>query len=432
MVSHVRRFRDLRGTPGTVSGATLACVAALLCAATLAVALLSPGLARATNANANGFGAGPRITPAGLVWRGLGSDMLTTAAGSTRRLPGAGAYTVTSAGSDWLAVAGAGGVEAGRLGGRLTPVESLRGCRPVSPNSEESASPPTSDEPALLALAGSTLYVVVDPACLHRHAGKRLALVAVSLPSAVRRTVTTIAPAVVGLAAAGARVAVSYAAAPAETGRLGSVTRITVAVIGARRGRTLYRITAPVRGWRVAGALTTEIDAQGDVLVTSIFFGPPPTGALSSGWWASPADHAARELPELRATGGVVSSAPRGPETIRGAAALSDGRIAYVTESRAEGEQLELLDLRTGRKRPVADFTGEGHIVGLDLSADELAWAQESTAREVINGPGFESCQTIALGPVQLARMDLKDLPATPLAIGAPVPKIYQKPCIES
>ncbi len=320
-------------------------------------------------------------------------------------------------------------MEAGRLGGRLRPVEPLRGCRPVSPNSKGSASPPTSDAPALVALAGSTLYAVVDPACLHRHAGRRLALVAVSLPSAVRRTVTTIAPAVVGLAAAGARVAVSYAGPSAEAPRLGTVTRISVDVIGTRRGRTLYRVTGLVRA-RVEDRLTTEIDAQGDVLVTSIFFGPPPWGTVL-GLVGHAGDHAGRELPELRTTA-PVSRALRTAREPSAARQPSRTGESPISPRPGEGTTIDLLDLRDGGDRPIAEFAGEARVVGFDLSPDELAWAQESTVTEVSSGPGFESCQTIALGPVELTDIDLRHLPAAPRAIGAPVPKIYQKPCIES
>jgi len=300
-----------------------------------------------------------------------------------------------------------------------------------------------------MALAGPTLYAVIDPGCLHRRAGKRLALVAVSLRTGVRRTLAIIAPRPVGLAAAGARVALSYAApnqappravpvkarraVPVKAPNAGTVTPVTVTVIGARRGRTLYRVTAPVRA--VNGSLTTEIDAQGDVLVTSTFFIPP--APQSFGWWATTADPAGHELPELRTTGQVISSTARGPEVITGAAALSEGRIAYVSNGAQEGEQIDLLDVHSGGNRPVADFTGEARVVGLDLSASELAWAQENTVTEVSSGPvpggGFyQRCRTMALGPVQLAGIEERQLPATPLLIGAPLPKSDQQRCIES
>lgn len=274
---------------------------------------------------------------------------------------------------------------------------------------------------------------MVDSSCLHGHVQKGLTLLAVNLRSGVRRALGAIAPGAVGLASAGARVAVTYAAPSQSSPIAGTITPVTTAVLDARTGRRLYRVSAPVPFNQLA--LTTEVDARGDVLVTSTIFHPP--APQSSGWWATPAAPTPHELRSLVTAGQVVfNTPPYGYTVITGAAALAQGRIAYVTDT-PKGEQIDLLDLRSGALRPVVGFTGVARVVGLDLSAEELAWAQQSTVTEVSSGPVpgggyFERCSTVAVGPVQLNRVDLGHLPATPPEIGAPVPKADERLCIKS
>src|SRR4029077_5441996 len=339
-----------------------------------------------------------------------------------RLFPGGGASAVTSAISDWAAAPRAGGVAVGRLGRRLRPLAALRGGPPLLANPTGTRSTPAGSP--LLDLSGTRLYAVVDSRCLHRRGAKRRALVEVNLRTGSRRPIATVFPGAEGLDAAGARVAITYAPDPRPAAN-GEQRPITVVVLDARRGRRLYRLSARVHV-RPNWTLATQVDPLGDVLVTSTFFVPP--APQSSGWWATPADPAGHQLRSLATAGRGISRSPSaGPSPITGAAALSTGRIAYVTGGPHSEERIDLLDLHGGTHRSVANFLGVVGVVGLDLSGDELAWAQQSTIPEGSSGPvpggGFSfSCDVGPLGPVQIASVDLRRIHARPLRIGPPLP----------
>jgi hypothetical protein len=390
----------------------------------LAATLLLAAPAGARVVSAPGFVSGPRITGAGLLWRGSATHMLTSYSGRTRPLPGGGAAVLSSETSDWIVVVGRKQVEAGPLGGRLRPVKVLRRCTPVA--AAPGARATTSADP-LLALSGATLYAVVDPGCLHRQGYGRRALLAASLPTGAWRLLAAISTGVAGLAASGQRVAITYVP-DAQTAR-----SPTVFVLDASRGRRLYRMSLPSR-WSPRETLTTQVDEHGDVVVTSSFFRPPAPQSL--GWWATPADPVAHRLGSLVTVGQPIPEVDRSEEAPTGAATLSAGRIAYVTGGPSEREErIDLLDLRRDTSRPVAEFPGVVGADGLDMSGNELAWAQQSTppegGRESLAGGGIFPCQVVALGSVELTSVNLSNIGGSPPHIGPPLPAADQPPCTD-
>jgi hypothetical protein len=275
--------------------------------ATLVVAaftLLAVASASATVVNAPGFASGPQITPAGLAWEGAHGPMLTRAASATRPLHGLSGGTLTSPTSDWVVVVGRSArVKAARIGAKPRRVALPHRCSPLT---SEAGS-------ALLALSGSTLYAVVNPDCARaRSAGTRpggsgrRALAAIDLATGRARLLGAVAADVIGVAAAGARVAVTYLEQSPATNMASDAT-LGVAVLDAAHGRRLYamHISSGLYGSR----FTTEVDRQGDVLVTSTIFIPP--GSRSWGWWATPAHQLAHPLVSVDPMGSPISTRPR-------------------------------------------------------------------------------------------------------------------------
>ena len=115
--------------------------------------------------------------------------------------------------------------------------------------------------------------------------------------------------------------------------------------------------------------------------------------------------------------------------------ALSDGRIAYVSNS--EGvEQIDVLNLATRKVSMMATFPGSARVDGIGLRKNRLAWAQQSTGLNVVRtaiGGGFsESCERVQLSPVELASLDLRYVPYSPIVVsGVPIPPQYanEPPC---
>ena len=104
----------------------------------------------------------------------------------------------------------------------------------------------------------------------------------------------------ISLAAAGPRLALTYevgAASTYETHEPGQEGKVQVAVLDSRNGRLLYRLAPPSGKYGEPGRYReTQLDAKGDVLVTSIRHRPLPSGGEAIGWWGSPKTRIARPL----------------------------------------------------------------------------------------------------------------------------------------
>jgi|GEM_PF-3709252 hypothetical protein len=349
--------------------------------------------------------------------------MLTSPTGATRALAGGNAKTLTSSSSKWIVVVRAHGVQAGLLRGPLRSLTALAGCTVV----RAPTNGPPSAAPALMSLAGSVLYAVVESRCLHRPGIAPQTLIAVSLPSGVWRPLARVSESLASLASSPKRVALAYL--QEGTGE----RTLTVMVLDSRSGRHIYSASFGSLGVRPRDTLLADVDDAGDVLVTASGFIPP--GWHTEGWWATPRQPSAHELGSI-VTANVVHSSSRSPlpQQVGGAASLSAGRIAYATVGATSGEQIKVLDLRSGAIRPVVDLEGFLGVLGVDLSGDELAWAQQGSrlegGSEVRGGGVFTHCQWVTLGPVQLTSVALRDLPLQPLHMGALLPPGYRPPCI--
>jgi hypothetical protein len=385
----------------------------------LAPLLLSPAAASAYVVGAPSFVAGPRITADGLLWEDSAAQLLTLPSGRTHVLVGGGIAILSNHTSSWIVAVGRKRIEAGRLAGKLLPVALLRRCPALAAASSVGGGGAAD---RLLALSGATLYSVVDLGCIRRHGHGGRALVAISLRTGRWRLLTGVPTSPIGLAASGPRIAVTSLEYGPE--RQSPEAHLTVVVLDANRGRRLYATSVAAESPSRA-SFTTQLDGQGDVLVTSSFFIPP--AAKSSAWWATPSDPVAHRLSSLASD---QEAAFAGESQLTGAAVLSAGRIAYLTAGTHGGvdeEQIALLDLRRRATRPVVVFPGLVGVLGLDLSGQKLAWAQQRSIFEggsetTPSGGVFSSCQTVTLGPVQLTSVELARLAAKPLLVGPSVP----------
>jgi len=120
---------------------------------------------------------------------------------------------------------------------------------------------------------------------------------------------------------------------------------------------------------------------------------------------------------------------------------LSDGRVAFLSTDAGDPESMtiDVRNLLAGTTRTVVVFSGSVSANSLALSGNELAWVQQSTVVNVLSGtaPGggsFESCTPVPLSPIELASLDLRDIPSSPVLVrGVPIPPQYanEPPCIE-
>ncbi len=333
--------------------------------------------------------------------------------------------------SRWEARVSNGHVLAGRLGGRLRQVAPLRRCLPLRPASG-AIGPSAQASELLLAISGERLFAVVDPRCLHRAGYGRAAIIAINLKTRSWSLLIPIPAGAIGLAAAEGRLAVTLASTTASP----RAARATVVVYDTHTQRRLFRISVPQTQERVL-SLVTAVDSLGDVLVTVTNHHPPPSTQASSGWWATPRSPAAHALPALITTGPAISSSgARGEPPRTGAAALSDGRVAYATGSGYEGERIEVLNVRNRRTRTVIQMRSEMWLLGLDFAGDALTWAQQSAVPEGSGGPvpgggTYFSCVIKPLGPAELRFVDLRSVTASGLVVGEPLPAADQPPCTQ-
>jgi hypothetical protein len=283
----------------------------------------------------------------------------------------------------------------------------------------------------LLAVSGARLFAIVDPTCLHRHGYGHAAILVEDLGVRAWKLLAPVPGGALSLAGAGERLAIAYVSrasrSAAEEGEL------KVAVYNSRTGRRIYRVTSTLTARQLAPP-RTAVDDLGDVLVIETTHRPIPAPRGASGWWASPGRPIAHQLPQLLSTGPAISKTNSLPESIpTGAAALSHGRIAYATGGGYSGETIKLLNLRTGRARTAVHLQGETGLLGLDLSPNDLAWAQQSTVpvgtSRLVGGGRLTTCTIVPVGDAQLMSIRIGSLPASGIAIGKPLPAVDQPPC---
>ena len=120
---------------------------------------------------------------------------------------------------------------------------------------------------------------------------------------------------------------------------------------------------APVRKRSRFPYSRTQVDAEGDVLVTSATRGyaldSTAVDSTAFGWWGNARMRVGRAL--LEPAGGTLSAR----------------RIAYVA-SRGGVQHIDVLDLATDATRTEVELRGSVRVIGVDLRVRRLAWAQQS------------------------------------------------------
>jgi hypothetical protein len=159
----------------------------------------------------------------------------------------------------------------------------------------------------------------------------------------------------------------------------------------------------------------TQIDARGDVLVTSNShsfrtFAEPEAQGTASGWWGNATTHGVRRL------------------TDPAAGTLSEGRIAYVTKQGGE-QQIDVLNLATGNATAAVVFPGSPSVAGVGLRKTQLAWAQRSYGYTIGTGWFGVPCVDTAIGSVQLAEASLSGSGPS-IVVGGPVPRPAGPTCV--
>jgi hypothetical protein len=403
-------------------------VAVLMLAEPVVASAVAP--AENSSVDAPGLTAGPFITSAGLVWESSHGIVLTNSAGRSKVLarPDAPNWDnfadLAWFGREWWAVARPSGVFAGRIGGQLRALPLLRKCNPGS----------TSIKPGVLvtqyAVSGEHLYAALPSVCLARHGAPFGEVVDIDLRSRRWRVLAPMPGTLAYLAASGKYLALAYWRSPP---RPTVERRLFVRVLDAATGVLINQITPPPSSGGIGPNSVSgiQVDDHGNVLVTAGCCGASP-GQLAhvaqplerKGWWWARA-------------GSTV-----GHETHLGSdAVLSDGRVAFLSTDAGspEGMTIDVRNLLAGTTKTVVVFTGSVSANSLALSGNELARAQQSTVLNVVSGPApgggsFESCTPVALSPLELASLNLRDIPSSPVLVrGVPIPPQYtnEPSCIE-
>ena len=398
--------------------------------------LASTGMhAEGSSVDAPGLSAGPFITSAGLVWESSRGIMLTNSAGRSKVLARPDAPNWNNSadlawfGRDWWALARPSGVLAGRIGGQLRALALLRKCNPGS----------ASIKPGVLvteyAVSGEHLYAALPRVCLARHGAPFGEVVDVDLRSRRWHVLAPMPGTLDYMAASGNYLALAYWRGRG-TQRSGAETRPFVRVLDTATGALVNQITPPristTGGERRGTTSGIQLDDSGDVLVTE--------GCC---WAPGQLAHIAQPAPRRSGWWWARAGSTAGHETQLGSdAVLSEGHVAFLSTDAGNPESttIDVRNLLAGTTKTVVAFSGSVSADGLALSGNELAWAQQSIVVNVVNGlsPGggsFENCTPVALSPIELASLDLRDIPSSPVAVhGAPIPPQYanEPPCIEA
>lgn len=394
----------------------------LTCALLATVSAL-PGAARAdlaaqgASVDAPGLTAGPFITDAGLVWESSGIMLTGPSGRATVLAPADGAnwdgrIDLAWFGLDRWVQARPSGVFTGRIGGRLSGLASLSRCNPAT------SSPTSAGTQTQYAMSGVHLYAALAAACFPRGARPGGAVLEVDLRTGRAHVLAPIPGSLVSIAASGRFLVLAYRPTLIRPTSPESTDRLVLRVLNSTTGAVVRQV-APgpdVEASVSRRASSVQIDSRGDVLVSTeccsassgemahyaVPFRPPP------GWWWARAG----------ATVGRATQLGR-------AAVLSDGRVAFLSSHHGR-ETIDVRNLLTGSSQTIIAFSGSVSAVGLALSGNGLAWAQQSSVINVVNDAHTYSCTPVALSPVELASLDLRRAPAAPVLVeGVPIPPQY-------
>jgi hypothetical protein len=212
----------------------------------------------------------------------------------------------------------------------------------------------------------------------------------------------------ISLVATGARLGLTYEDPEKSAGR------VSVEVRNTSHAKLLYTVDAPADEQRWDRFERTEIDAAGDVLVTSRFF-VPPGPAIAHGWWGNATTPTGRSL----------------GETAHNVASLAEGRIAYVSEQ-AGVEQINVLDLASDTTRTLVTFPGSARVEGVGIGKTRLAWAQQSFGYTPPTTGGFPCVSQVSVSPTELLESALSTTGLPIVVDGVAVAPAGAPPCPES
>lgn len=302
------------------------------------------------------FSGGPEVVGGSLLWAGSSSGQenvfLSSAAGTHLLVPDV-ALSEVHVDDGWVVVAAAFGESVGRIGERLRAVQGLRHCPPILGYQEEGG--------RLVAVASGSLYAVVRASCVGRRPGGAQFLVRVRLGTGNLHVIGKVPGGAISLVAAGSRVALTHEIVPRTDHETCVRSRLRVEVVDSLNARLLYHLASPPGEYGCYRE--TQLDAKGDVLVTSIRHQPPPGGGEPRGWWGNQTTPVGRPLESADGSRG----------------ALAEGRIAYAT-GRDGQTSLDVLNLATGAVRTIVSFSGAVRMEGFGLGATVVAWAQQHYA----------------------------------------------------
>ena len=318
-----------------------------------------------------GYSGGPKVAGGGVLWAGGEGVFLSVRAG-TRLLVRDAELSAVYLEDGWVVVTNASGAKVGRIGQRLSVVRALRRCPPLRGSESDELE---TEREELETVANGNLYAVVRASCLGQRPRNAEFLVRVRLGTQHLHVIGRVPSGAISLAASRSRVALAYT--------LGA-GRVRVEVVDSRNAHMLYRL-APPRGKSGRDDPNTQIDAEGNVLVTSRDFFAHPGRGEAFGWWGTPRTRVGRPL-----NNGAFS------------ASLSDGRIAYVTD---DEESIDVLNLATGKTRTIVTFSGSVSPDSLGLSNGVLAWAQRRYAYQLAT---VQDCVGLfTVGPAELTATPL-------------------------
>jgi hypothetical protein len=393
-------------------------VAGFLTAVALAVA---PAAVAATPLALPAFVAGPLVSGGTLVWQDTTGLQALSPGGAPRPLLSGGTLPEVSAGGGWVALDTGRALSAGRADGTLSPVSLPHGCLPLAAAEPPSAAEGLPAARALFAVSGPQLLAVVGPGCRlgRRDRGAATRVVMVGLNGHRTGLVRRISRRPLAVALAGATVAL-----------LDSVdTGVTTVTVLRPHAKALTERTGGTQGWQITPDI--QVDKAGNALATALIRTPPPGWMAASGV-AIPVGGKAFEP-------GIQAIEPFSGQSVpvRSAAALSDGRLAFLTgtdfpvENAGESvpaaprRKIEVLDVTTSATAATIDIAPDNDVLGISLEVNDLTWIQQPVAVNLgppTTNPALPTCGfgDSPIGPPVLERVNLADLaPGTPITVGS-------------
>lgn len=416
---------------GRLRSSVLAVSVAGFLAAVVALAVAPVAVAAAPLA-LPAFVAGPLLSGGTVVWQDTTGLQALPSGGAPRPLLSGGTLPEVSAGGGWVALDTGRALLAGRADGTLAPVSLPRGCLPLA-----AAKPPPVAEGfpaarALFAISGPRLLAVVGPDCRVGRRTRGAATRVVMFGLNGRRT---------GLVRRLSRRPLAVALAGATVALLNSTdTGVPTVTVLRPRAKTLTERAGGTQGRQITPDI--QVNKAGNGLATALAWRPPPGRVAASGV-AIPAGGKAFE-PGIRA----IEPFSGQSVPVRPAAALSDGRLAFLTGTGAPAEnpresvpaapitKIEVLDLTAGTAVATIDIAPDNDVLGIALESSDLTWIQQSVAVNLgppTTNPALPTCEydDSPTGPPVLEDVNLAELTGTPITVGsspAPVACTWEPP----